>query len=321
MSVAAIGFDNTGFAPGASRIMVNIDPNEMTRPHLRLDLALTMDVRDFMHEIVDRLSPGDSFNNETWKSACRDGKDRYSLVTREYVDDHQHVNSYYLAFALSQVLSAEDVILTGNSLDAHSVFHSFVVTRGQRLITNVNFGAMGWDLPALVGACAAREGRRVTLVTGDGSLQFNVQELLTIGARKLNAAIFVLNNRGYQSIRSTQQRFSEGRLVGSDEASGVSNPSFAALAQAYGLQYRHLETNEDVDAELKDVLAVDGPTLCEVNVGYTQERIPRVVSKRLADGTLQSGALHDQYPFLPESEIEANMQISAPPGDVSDQPL
>ncbi len=94
-------------------------------------------------------------------------------MTREYVEDREHVNSYYLAHALSQVLSADDVVLTGNSLDAHSVFHSFAVKRGQRLVTNVNYGAMGWDLPALVGACVARRGRRVVLVTGDGSIQFN----------------------------------------------------------------------------------------------------------------------------------------------------
>jgi acetolactate synthase I/II/III large subunit len=310
MSVAAVGFDSAGFAPGAAKIMVNIDPNEMTKPHLRLDLALAMDVRDFMREVIESLPSGETFEQESWNSVWREWKVRYPLVTDDYLEDHEHVNSYYLAHALSKVLSAEDVILTGNSLDAHSVFHSFAVTKGQRVVTNVNFGAMGWDLPALVGACVARNGRRVVLVTGDGSIEFNAQELLTIGAQRLNAIIFVLNNGGYQSIRSTQERFSEGRFVGSDESSGVSNPSFPALAKAYGLRYRRLETNEQVDADLADLIGLDGPTLCEVNVGYRQERIPRVMSKRQADGTFLSGALHDQYPFRPESEIEANMSVS-----------
>ncbi len=60
MSVAAVGFDSAGFAPGAAKIMVNIDANEMTRPHLRLDLALAMDVRDFMRALEAALSPGES---------------------------------------------------------------------------------------------------------------------------------------------------------------------------------------------------------------------------------------------------------------------
>jgi acetolactate synthase-1/2/3 large subunit len=319
MSVAAIGFDSAGFAPGAAKIMVNIDANEMTRPHLRLDVGVPMEVRDFMRELVEALSPDERFEHESWTSACRSWKASYPLVTREYVEDREHVNSYYLAHALSQVLNADDVVLTGNSLDAHSVFHSFAVTKGQRLVTNVNYGAMGWDLPALVGACVARRGARVVLVTGDGSIQFNSQELLAIGSRRLNALIFVLNNRGYQSIRSTQERFSDGRLVGSDESSGIANPSYSALAQAYGLQYRRLENNAQVDAHLAEMTAVAGPMICEVNVAYAQERIPRVVSRRLADGTLVSGVLHDQYPFLPQAEIEANMRVSAADVDVVDQ--
>jgi acetolactate synthase-1/2/3 large subunit len=323
MSVAAIGFDSAGFAPRAAKIMVNVDAEEMARPHLRLDLAIAMDVRDFMRDLLEALPPAERFEVQAWTSACRSWKQRYPLVTGEYVEDHDHVNSYYLAHSLSKVLTADDVVLTGNSLDAHSVFHSFAVTLGQRVVTNVNYGAMGWDLPALVGVCAARGAERVVLVTGDGSIQFNSQELLTIGSRRLNAVIFVLNNEGYQSIRSTQQRFFEGRLVGSDGPSGLANPLFELLARAYGLKYHRLATNSDVDAELEELVNAGGPTLCEVNVGYAQERIPRVVSRRLADGTLSSGALHDQYPHLPDVELQDVMSVSAgteEPRDAADRP-
>jgi acetolactate synthase I/II/III large subunit len=74
-----------------------------------------------------------------------------------------------------------------------------------------------------------------------------------------------------------------------------------------------------VDANLADLIGLEGPTLCEVNVGYAQERIPRVVSRRQADGTMVSGALHDQYPFRPEAEILANMQVSAASLDGGDE--
>ena len=303
LSVAAIGFDGASFAPRARKIMVNVDPNEGSRPHLRPDLVVAMDACDFMGQVTAEMEAAERFGTPEWDRAWRAWKDRFPIVTADYTVDPAHVNSYYLSHALSEVMDADGVVLTGNSLDAHSIFHSFAPKRGQRVMTNVNFGAMGWDLPALVGACAARPRARAVLVTGDGSMLFNVQELVTVGANRLNAAIFVLNNQGYQSIRATQTRYFDGRFVGADPASGVANPDFAALAAACGLAYARLDTNEQVDERLGVIVASTGPILCEVNVAFEQERIPRVMSRRLDDGTMVSGSLQDQYPFLPREEI------------------
>ena len=303
MSVAAIGFDGASFAPRARKVMVNVDPNEGGRPHLSLDLVVAMDARDFTGQMTAAMEPAERFGAPEWELAWRAWKDQFPIVTADYTADPSHVNSYYLAHALSEVIDANGLILTGNSLDAHSIFHSFAPKRGQRVMTNVNFGAMGWDLPALVGACAARPSARAVLVTGDGSMLFNVQELVTIGAHRLNAAIFVLNNEGYQSIRTTQTRYFDGRFVGADPASGVANPDFAALAAACGLAFARLETKQEVDQRLATIVASNGPILCEVNVAFDQERIPRVMSRRLDDGTMVSGSLQDQYPFLPREEL------------------
>lgn len=310
LSVAAIGFDTEGFAPRASKIIVNIDREEMARPHVHADLTIPLDVGTFMAELLACLD-GETVEHEEWTSLWRAWKSKYVIVTDDYLLDREHVNTYYFASVLSTVLGSEDVVLTGNSLDAHSIFHSFAITAGQRVITNVNFGAMGWDVPALVGASVARAGRRTILVTGDGSILFNSQELLTIGSHKLDVVIFVANNAGYQSIRSTQGRFGEGRLFGSDFSSGIANPSFRDLAAANGLNHRVLRSNREVDEHLAEVLGEDGPTLCELNVAYDQDRRPRVMSRRLPDGTMVSGSLHDQYPFLPREELAAVMRASS----------
>jgi acetolactate synthase I/II/III large subunit len=307
LSVAAIGFDGAAFAPRARKVMVNADPEEGRRPHIQLDHVFGLDAAAFIEALVGSLSAGERAGSPDWDRTWRGWRTRFPIVTPEYTSDPDHVNSYYLAHALSNVVAPDAVVLTGNSLDAHSVFHSFAPTKGQRVLTNVNYGAMGWDLPALVGAAAARPSERVVLVTGDGSLLFNVQELVTIGANRLNVAIFVLNNQGYQSIRTTQTRYFDGRLVGADAASGVANPDFASLAAACGLAYARLGTNADVDVHIGDIVGTSGPILCEVNVGYEQERIPRVMSRRLADGTMVSGSLEDQYPFLPHEEMLALM--------------
>jgi len=169
---------------------------------------------------------------------------------------------------------------------------------------------MGWDLPAAVGAAVARRRNRVVLVTGDGSFQFNVQELLTIGHNRLDVKIFVLNNDGYESIRATQNNFFAGHLVGADPASGVSNPNFRLLAEAYGLGYAYIRTNDDVPSVVSSALATDGPVLCEVNLSRTQTRTPKTSSYRNERGELESRPLEDMFPFLPREEVAANMAIS-----------
>jgi acetolactate synthase-1/2/3 large subunit len=311
MSVGAVGYDTVGFAPNAKRVMVNVDPDEMTKPNFPVHYGVVADARAFMTCMLER-SQGSHFEYDArWLEATSTWKQRYPLVTADYETDTVHVNSYVLANRISMLMQPGEVMLSGNGLDAVSVFHSFAVKPHQRVLANSNFGAMGWDMPAAIGACVARGGGRTVLMVGDGSIQMNIQELMTIGHNRLNIKVFVLNNGGYESIRATQSNFFEGRLVGCDMTSGVANPRFDALATAYGLEYRLLRTNDDLDSALPEVFETDGPFLCEVNVSYTQEKSPRIVSRQRDDGTFVSSPLDNQYPFLPEEEHNAIMGLFA----------
>lgn len=305
MAVTAVGFDTTGFAPHAKRVMVNIDAEEMRKPHFIPDAAVLADVKWFMERFMDEL-PAASFQYDPrWLEAVANWKRDYPILTDDYFEDPDFVNSYVLAAKLGDVMGPGEVVLTGNATDAVSVHHSFAVKPDQRIITNYGFGAMGWDVPAAVGACVARGGQRTVLVTGDGSFELNVQELLTIGHNKLNVKIFVLNNGGYETIRATQTNFFEGRFYGCTAESGVGNPDFEALAKAYGLSYQLLATNDGVDAGLERVMADDQPWLVEVRNSFDQEKRPKIMSRRREDGTFESPSLIDQYPFLPREEIDA----------------
>jgi acetolactate synthase-1/2/3 large subunit len=213
------------------------------------------------------------------------------------------------AEVLSRLLDAADTVITGNSLDVVSIYQSFKVKRGQRVYTNINYGAMGWDLPAVVGACFAAGKRRTILVTGDGSIQFNLQELLTIKQYKLPVKIFVVNNRGYEAIRSTQKNFFGGHFVGSDPASGIGNPHYDKLAAAYDMDYAHVPGHEGMEQLIAAFLAAPGAGICELNVSYDQTRSPKTSSFRREDGTMESRPLEDMAPFLPREEIAENMHL------------
>jgi acetolactate synthase-1/2/3 large subunit len=310
MNVSTTGFNLKGFAPRATKIMVNVDPAEIDKGTVPIDLGIVSTPAQFFAEFERQAAETSLGAPPAWLEACADWRKRYPPLVDAYFDDAEHVNSYVLADRLSSALTGSEVVVTGNGLDAWSVYQTFKVRRGQRVFTNVNFGAMGWDLPAAVGAAVAQGAKRVVLVTGDGSFQFNVQELLTIGHNRLDVKIFVLNNDGYESIRATQNNFFAGHLVGADPASGVSNPNFRLLAEAYGLGYSHIRTNDDVPSVVSCVLDTDGPVLCEVNLSRTQTRTPKTSSYRNERGELESRPLEDMFPFLPREEVAANMVIS-----------
>jgi acetolactate synthase-1/2/3 large subunit len=167
---------------------------------------------------------------------------------------------------------------------------------------------MGYDLPAAVGAAVARDGKRVICLAGDGSLQLNIQELQTIVHHRLPIKLFVLNNNGYLSIRSTQMNFFGGNLVGEGPRSGVSFPDPVRLATAYGIPALRAE-GPDFRPCLEQVLDADGPMICEVMLDPDQQFEPKLSSRELPDGTIVSAPLEDMAPFLDRSELQDNMII------------
>jgi acetolactate synthase I/II/III large subunit len=309
MSVASIGFNTKGFAPHAKRVMVNIDEGELGKSNYIPDLPILADAGWFIEEFMRQTENIEFKPVRKWLVTCELWKQKYPIITPQAYEDKEYVNSYVFAGILADLLTSEDVIVTGNSLDAWSIYQSFPVKQGQRIFTNVCYGSMGWDLPAVIGTCVARGNKRTVLVTGDGSLLFNSQELQTIGYNQLNIKVFVLNNRGYESIRATQKSYFGGHFVGSDESSGICNPNFAQLAAAYGIHYTYIDNNDQIADRVVAIIASEGPMLCELNLSYHQVRSPRVTSAQREDGIMESKPLEDMFPFLTREELWENMHI------------
>ena len=158
-----------------------------------------------------------------------------------------------------------------------------------------------------IGACAANDYKNTIVITGDGSLQMNLQELQTIVHHKLPVKVFVLDNAGYLSIRSTQNNFF-GRLVGAGPSSGVSFPNMLDVARAFGIPAIEIE-GRDFEASLSSVLASQGPCVGVVRLDPQQGFEPRSSSKSLPDGRIVSAPLEDMYPFLERDELRSNLFI------------
>lgn len=303
LNISKTGFNYTGFAPKAKKVLVDIDEGQLNYQVFKADLKIKSDVRVFLEELrhqirAEHITIGAP---ATWMAACAEWKRRFPVIVDDYFTDTTHVNSYVFMDKLSDLLESNDILVAGNGLDAASYWQAFKVKKGQRTLINGNWGSMGWDLPAAVGASLGGK-RRTICVTGDGSMQMNVQELLTIRHYNLPIKIFVVNNKGYSNIRATQRTFF-GRFVGADQDSGVSNPNFAFLAKAFGLKYSFIRDNSELETGIRQVLAEDGPSLCELNISIEQGITPKASSFKRDDGTIESRPIEDMFPFLPRKEI------------------
>lgn len=306
-NVQKVGFNVAGFAPKAKKLLVDIDQAQLRDQVLKPDIAVQADVKALLPALIEELEKSAPSPSKRWIAACAEWKKRYPLITSDYFADQQHVNSYVFCDALSEALHETDTLVTGNGLDVVSVYQAFRVKVGQRVFLS-GWGSMGWDLPLSIGAAIA-SGKRVVLVTGDGSIQWNIQELLTIQRYRLPIKIFIFNNAGYSSIRATQKNFFDGRFVGSDFDSGVATPDFAALAAAYGMGYSRIENNSGLETGIRDFLGESRAGFCELLLAHEQTISPRASAYRREDGTFESRPLEDMAPFLPREEIYENMHL------------
>ena len=148
----------------------------------------------------------------------------------------------------------------------------------------------------------------IVLITGDGSIMMNLQELQVIKHHQLPIKIFLLNNQGYLAIRNTQNSFFGGRLEASDKNSGISCPDFGKVAAAFELPYMTIKSHKGIDEVITKALAQDGPALVDISMSPSQPLIPKVYSLKKPDGTMDSKPMEDMYPFLDPDEMAANMK-------------
>ena len=304
MNIRQIGYDCKNVARAAYRIMVDIDSAELSKPTFRVDHKIHADTGDFLRALEGSGLPP----KEDWLAHCRRRK-QYPPVLPEHRSRTDYVSSYAFPELLARFMKPKSIIVTGNGTAYTSTFQALPVREGDRVIANVACAAMGYDLPAAIGAAIAAPDRDVLCITGDGSIQMNLQELQTIVSRKLPVKIFLYNNAGYLSIKLTQNSFFGGHFIGSTADTGVVLPDMRKIAAAYGFHTRLLRTNEEAERLLPEILAEPGPVLCEVMTDPMEQLGPKAASVRLPDGRIVSRPLEDLAPFLPDEELESNMWI------------
>lgn len=305
-----MGYNWKTWAREAYVIDVDVDKEELKKPTLKIDLPIWADAKDFIKQLNENIDEK-VFNKNDWLEKCANWKKDYPVVLpKHYEVNENYANVYCFIKELSNSLNENQITVVGNGSACVVGSHAYTIKKGQRFIINSAIASMGYGLPAAIGAHFADSTQDIICITGDGSIQMNLQELQTVVHHKLPLKIFLINNEGYHSIRQTQKNFFGEPLVGIGKDSGdLSFPDMCKLSNAYGLPYYSIKTNKDISEKIKKVLDMKGPVMCEIFVSPEQNFEPKSATKKLEDGTLVSPPLEDLAPFLPREELKKNMII------------
>lgn len=309
MSVPQVGYNFRDFARKAKKIIVDIDEAELKKPSLKADLAVNMDAREFILELLQQLEREETkLEIDDWINRCIRWKEKYPVVLPEYRENKNAVNSFYFIDLLSCKLDKNAVVVTDMGTSFTCTMQTFKIKSGQRLFTSGGHSSMGFGLPGSIGACFANSRKKVICVSGDGGLQMNLQEFATLQHWRLPIIIFVLNNGGYLTIKLMQKNHF-GYYVGSDKSSGLTCPDILKVAEAYNIKAARISNHDELCLKLDSVLAEPGPFICEIMMSEDQPLIPRVSSMKKPDGSVVSGSLENMYPFLDREEYLENMIV------------
>lgn len=306
-----IGYNQNHFAPNAKKIIVDIDENEINKLGINIELSAICDATNFIEEMIRQIENNQiEINVGKWNGICQNWKSKYPLILDEYRRQEDLVNPYYFIERLSEILEDDDIVLPGSSGAGIDIFWmAFKNKKNQRLLATGSLGSMGYGIPASIGGCLASGRKRTICVEGDGSLQLNIQELATIKGLNLPIKIFVMNNGGYLSIMNMQKTHFEGNFVASNKNSKLFIPNIEKIAEAYGLSTFRIENHSEIDRVINEALKVEGPVLCNVVMSSELNIQPKVMSKVLENGMIESGKLEDLFPFLDREELKKNMNI------------
>lgn len=295
-----IGYEIDCFAPKAKKIILDFEKSVSGKYKFQNSMFIDQNLDNFL--IGSKKLSLDISKIRSWKESLLTLKENLSPLKEPYKIDQENINIYEFARALSLTATKESVVITDAGLCFYIMGQAFQLTQGQRYLVSGGLGAMGYTLPAAIGA-GITNIENIIGVTGDGSAQLNVQDLATLANSQKNISLFIINNEGYASIRNTQKSFFGAEFIGCSEESGVLMPNWRLIAEAYSLHYYKFKKPLNLITEIKKVLDLPGPKIIEVIAQIEQEVLPGVANYIDENGDLRSRPLDIMIPELFSEEV------------------
>lgn len=283
------------FARAAKKIHVDIDFNELNAK-VKVDVTINCCVKHFLDALNKRLSEYAKPDLSAWYKVIEGYRAKYP--TRSPETEFGTVDPNRFMEVLSAHCGTGDIICLDVGQNQMWAAQSFHLKEGQRMLISGGMGAMGFSLPAALGAAKAAPGKMVIVISGDGGIQVNIQDLDTIVNHNLPVKIFIMNNGCLGMVRQFQDMYFGGRRQST--VIGYSCPNLTKIAEAYGIHSYTISDLEDAGAIIELALAGDGPAFVEVKLEQTTCVNPKLVVNR---------PIEDMSPFVEREELRKEMLI------------
>ena len=291
----------SSFARNSKVVVVDIDKNELSKERgLKINLKINEDLSVFLENLNKQIKVYQNQEQGKWLKKCLDWKSKYPIIKKEYYNQKKFVNPYVFFEYMSDLLDNKSIIIVDAGGNQTWALQAFKIKKGQKLFSGFGHQPMGYALPASIALAKLKSKSKIVAINGDGGIQINIQELQTVVANKLPVKIIVLNNNGYGIIKQFQELYLNKRFEATTSSSGVTNPNFKKVSEAYGINYNLIKDNNKIKQVLKKAIRSNKPEFIEVLLKSDQKIIPK----------LQFGnPIEDLSPLLSRSEFTSNMSV------------
>lgn len=264
LPTAIVGSDFSYLSKGLKVIQIDNDKTELERNIHKNVKPIFSTVDDFfMSNSLEQFFYSDGYF-ESWKKFCNNTKALDDLEIKNRTDSGP-LNLYWFVKNIEKYISSTDFLTTDAGSNYYASGQALSFENGFKEITSGTFAAMGMSLPLAIGAGSyITKSQKVICITGDGSIELNIQELQTVATYDYNIYIFIINNGGYASMRAWQDTFFDGRYIGSTDQTGTKPMNFKKIAEAFNLSYEVIKSERDFDKKIKKIFKKSGPLIVEV---------------------------------------------------------
>ncbi|MGD0198160.1 MAG: biosynthetic-type acetolactate synthase large subunit [Solirubrobacteraceae bacterium] len=260
------------FAPHAKFIHIDVDPAEISK-NVPAHIPIVGDAKRILPKLIEeyRALEPDAGRLADWWVQIEAWREQYPLRYDDTTDSE--IKPQFLIEALHEATAGEAIIVSDVGQHQMWAAQYYGFDKPRRWINSGGLGTMGFGLPAAMGAQVGCPDQLVCVITGDGSLQMNSQELATCSENAIPVKVFIMNNGYLGMVRQWQELFWDRRYSQVDTGK---YPDWVKLAEAYGATGYRLENKTTLVEDIRKAIATPGPVVTDVRVTREENTYPMI---------------------------------------------